>query len=229
VSPIRLAIFDLDGVITSTTHEHFLGWKKMIELQYGIDIPESVESLVKGISRAESYQRILTSLKLPMPLEKIFLQHLAQKNAIYLDLIDRFDESRILPGAKQLLSSLRQDGIQTALGSASRNAPKLLRSIGLADLFDHVVDPTTVPGKPNPGIFLAAMRHFGLTPGECVGFEDAPSGIEAIKAAGMIAVGIGNESLPGADFRFDSLADIVAENYRHLFEDNHGLPSEIER
>lgn len=226
---IRLAIFDLDGVITSTTHEHFLGWNRLFELHYGRTLPSDVESLVKGVSRADSYLRILSMLNLPTPPEKVFQQHLAQKNAIYLDLIDRFDASRILPGARELLDQLRASGIKTALGSASRNAANLLRKIGLADRFDYVVDPAGLPGKPEPDIFLEAMRHFGFSPQECIGFEDAPSGIEAIKAAGMFAVGVGPEALELADERFQSLTEIVGPVCRRLIEETHGHPRKIDR
>jgi beta-phosphoglucomutase len=217
-----LAIFDLDGVITSTTHEHYLGWHALFVRYYGLEMEAEIESLVKGISRADSYLRILQKYKIPVPPEKTFQQHLAYKNAVYLDLIDRFDSSRILPGVTDLLNRLRADGIWIALGSASRNASKLLKSIGLTEKFDYVVDPTDLPGKPDPGIFLDAMRHFELRPEDCVGLEDAQAGIDSIKAAGMTAVGVGPEKLVRADVTFRDLTELVGPNYSRLFEDTHG-------
>lgn len=225
----RLAIFDLDGVITSTTHEHFMGWHALFRRYYGIELNEEIESLVKGISRADSYLRILQKHKIPIPTEKTFQQHLAYKNAVYLDLIDRFDSSRILPGVSDLLNRLKKDDIWIALGSASRNAPKLLRSIGLNDLFDYVVDPSQLPGKPDPGIFLDAMRHFRLNPEDCIGFEDAQAGIDSIKAAGMTAVGVGPENLVRADYMFRELTELVGSNYSNLFEETHGSSGKTSR
>ena len=57
--------------------------------------------------------------------------------------------------------------------------------------FDGIVDPATVKaGKPAPDIFLAGAQLAGAEPVDCVGVEDAASGVEAIKAAGIVAVGL---------------------------------------
>ena len=45
-------------------------------------------------------------------------------------------------------------------------------------------------GKPHPDIFLTAARKLGITPKDCLVFEDTHSGIESAKAAGMEVVGV---------------------------------------
>jgi sugar-phosphatase len=45
-------------------------------------------------------------------------------------------------------------------------------------------------GKPHPEGFLRAAELLGVDPKKCVAFEDAPAGIEAARAAGMIVVGV---------------------------------------
>ncbi len=62
-------------------------------------------------------------------------------------------------------------------------------------MIDYVVDPTTVPGKPAPDIFLKAAEGLELEPSQCIGVEDARAGIEAIKKAGMYSVGIGDKAV----------------------------------
>ena len=47
-----------------------------------------------------------------------------------------------------------------------------------------------LPGKPDPAIFLETARRLGVSPGDCIVFEDAPFGIEAARRAGMRAVAI---------------------------------------
>jgi len=63
--------------------------------------------------------------------------------------------------------------------------------------------------KPAPDIFLNGARLLGIEPRRCVVVEDAASGIEAAKAAGMFAVGIArDEPLPGADLIVKTPAEI---------------------
>jgi beta-phosphoglucomutase len=72
-----------------------------------------------------------------------------------------------------------------------------------------VVDPTTLQaGKPAPDIFIEAARGLGVDVKNCVGVEDAHAGIQAIKSAGMFAVGIGQHL---ADAECDLLLDDTSE------------------
>jgi len=82
----------------------------------------------------------------------------------------------------------------------SHNVWDVVRRLGIEPLIDLIVDPATlVNGKPDPEIFLTAAEHLGVRFEDCVGIEDARVGVEAIKAARMVAVGVGHD-LPGADW-----------------------------
>ena len=83
--------------------------------------------------------------------------------------------------------------VKTALASASKNADAILKRLGISLLFDYVVDTNHIQnGKPDPEIFLAAASKLEVSPQECIGVEDAVVGVQAIKAAGMYAVGVGD-------------------------------------
>jgi beta-phosphoglucomutase-like phosphatase (HAD superfamily) len=103
---------------------------------------------------------------------------------------------------------VRQAGLKVALASASRNAGLLLERLGIADLFDVVVDANRISrSKPDPEIFLAAASALGVATDECIGVEDAAAGIASIRAAGMAAVGIGQrQTLAEADLVLPSIA-----------------------
>ena len=61
----------------------------------------------------------------------------------------------------------------------------------IADLFDYIADAALVKQpKPHPEIFLTCAEALGFEPSECIGIEDAQAGIESIKGAGMLSVGI---------------------------------------
>lgn len=191
----KLFIFDLDGVITDTAEFHYLAWKQLAE-ELGITIDREFNETLKGVSRMDSLERILAlkpSLK-DMPLEE--KERLAaKKNDHYLQFIQTITPEHVLPGIIKLLDNIKENNIQIALGSASKNAPMVLKYLHVTDYFDYVVDAAKVKrGKPDPETFTTAADHFGIPYAECIGLEDSQAGIEAINRAGMYSVGIGPES-----------------------------------
>ena len=212
---IKCVIFDLDGVITETSNQHFEAWQAMAR-NLGIILEPSFEHHLKGISRKESIEKILAYGDVTLS-EEDKERYQKQKNDHYQHLIARFDERQLFPGVLELLNHLKQKSIKIALGSASKNGPTLIKALGIEHYFDYVVDPSTCRSKPAPDIFLAAMRHFNLKPEHCLGIEDAQAGVKAIKDAGMIAIGIGEkDSLAQADHLFSSTEEASSWLMSHL-------------
>ncbi len=125
----------------------------------------------------------------------------ASKNKRYVELIKPDGFVRDPPRLEEYLESLRGRGVKIALGSASKNAGMILDNLGIGSLFDAVIDGTKVSkSKPDPEVFLLGAAALAVRPADCVVYEDAAAGVEAAKAAGMQAVGIGlAENLPKAD------------------------------
>jgi beta-phosphoglucomutase len=221
---IKLFIFDLDGVITSTSNEHFMAWKRVIKDRFSIDVDDAVEELTKGVSRMQSLNRILESIGLSQSIsdeEKMDIAY--TKNELYKSLISNFNENNIFPGVLKLFKYLKEKNILIALGSASKNGPTLISRLGIKDYFDYIVDPANLNSKPHPDIFNKAMKHFDLLPGECVGIEDAISGVTSIKSANMYAIGIGDkEQLNHADVVFKNINEINFKFLENLIEGDHG-------
>lgn len=206
---LKGAIFDLDGVIVDTAKYHYLAWKEMAE-ELGIEFTERDNERLKGVSRMRSLGIVLEIGGMTLPQEE--MERLAEsKNTRYLEYIMKMDASEILPGVEQYLKSLRERGVQIALGSASKNAPIILERVGITALFDTIVDGNSVSkAKPDPEVFLVAAERLGLTPADCVVFEDAAAGVEAAKRAGIYAVGIGEaDNLPGADLIVTGVNDLL--------------------
>ena len=64
-----------------------------------------------------------------------------------------------------------------------------LNALEIIDMFDTVVCAEDYErGKPAPDPFLEAARRLGVPPGDCLVFEDSPTGVEAARAAGMECV-----------------------------------------
>jgi len=187
-------IFDLDGVLTDTAHYHFLAWQRLAEGE-GIPFDEAFNERLKGIDRMGSLELILSRAGRPYaPQEKLTLAE--RKNRHYQELIATMTSHDLLPGALNALDAAREAGLKVGLASVSKNAPLVLDKLGITDRFDDIVDARHIArGKPDPEIFLTAAAHLHVEPARCIGVEDAVAGIQAIKRAGMYAVGVGEPSV----------------------------------
>jgi len=207
---VRAVIFDLDGVITETSIQHFEAWKAVAHM-IGVEIDMTVNESLKGVSRGEALKVILKHGGIlgkysEEEMEKICFC----KNEYYKQLISQFTPSNVFEGVVELFEYLRARSIKIAIGSASHNAPGLIKAMALEKYIDYIVNPYDVKrGKPAPDIFLKAADTLGAKPSDCIGIEDAVAGIKAIKDAGMYAIGIGDvEVLKAADVVFKSISEI---------------------
>ena len=191
---IQAFIFDLDGVIADTAVFHYQAWKALAN-RLGFDIDHEFNETLKGVGRMDSLNRVLAHGGIQMSEAQKHIEA-EQKNREYVELISHMTPADLLPGAHEALLAVRAAGLKVALASASKNGPMILERLEVAGLFDTIVDPSLLKnGKPDPEIFLTAAKQLGLAPHACIGVEDAISGIEAIKSAGMFAVGIGDANV----------------------------------
>ena len=206
-------IFDLDGVITDTAKFHYQAWKALAD-SLGIPIDETFNETLKGISRMDSLDRILAHGHREnafTPAEKEALAQ--QKNDHYVQLLEHLTTEEVLPGVVPLLQQAQARHIPCAVASASKNAPLILEKLGVRAYFATIVDPDSLSkGKPDPEIFLAAADSIGVLPQNAIGFEDAQSGIDGLKAAGIYTVGLSaSQPLIGADMQVSEMTELSVD------------------
>jgi len=209
-------IFDLDGVIVDTAKYHFLAWKHLAD-DLGFEFTEAHNELLKGVSRVRSLEILLDIGKVKLSEEKK-QEILISKNEDYLSYITKMGSEEILPGVKELLDTLDDLGIQYVLGSASKNAPLILKQVNLYERFVGIVDGNSVSkAKPDPEVFLIGAKKLNLQPEQCIVFEDAIAGVEAANTANMISIGIGDkQTLYKADYNFTDLTEINSDFIKEL-------------
>lgn len=202
----KAVLFDLDGVLTGTSDNHFDSWKLLCE-DLGYELPEEFRNKIRGISRLDALELILEHFDLEYSAEE--KNKLADlKNNYYRESILSFTQENLYPGVIELLELIKKKGAKIGLVSASKNAPQLIKSMRIEKYFDVIVDPQKLMrGKPYPDPFLTAAKILSVDPINCLGLEDALAGIESIKAAGMTAIGIDNENLIKADATFKTIQD----------------------
>jgi len=213
---IQACIFDLDGVIVDTAQYHYKAWKRLAN-ELGFDLTPEQNEKMKGIGRMESLEMLLElGNKEASRKEKKQLADI--KNNWYKDYIGEMQPDDLLPGVLDFLEELTEAHILVAIGSASRNAPAIIRQVQIGRYLDALIDGSKVKkGKPDPEVFLKAAEEMGMAPEHCVVFEDARAGIEAAKNGGMRAIGVGSPSvLDQADMVISGLSEMNLERLKSL-------------
>ena len=202
-------------MITDTAEHHFRAWRRLAD-EVSLPFDRDLNQWLKGVSRMESLDIILANAGRTASLaDKVRLAD--RKNVYFRELIASITAADMLPGIGDLLRDLRARGVPTAIASMSHNVRDVVGRLGIEDLVDVIVDPATiVKGKPDPEIFLVAAERLGVRFEDCVGIEDARAGIQAIRAARMVAVGVGHD-LPGADWVVEDTRSLTFDALAALF------------
>jgi len=201
----KAILFDLDGVITDTSEYHYQAWKHLADDE-GIPFTrEENDTYLRGVGRRESLLYLIRGRRYT---EAQIQEMMERKNRYYVELIHNMGPKDVVEGATTLLAEIRQAGIKTAIASSSKNSRTVLELLGLIPYFDGTADGySVVNGKPAPDIFVYAAGLVNTPTADCLGIEDAAAGVEAIKNAGMQAIGIGpKERFKRADHVLPTLA-----------------------
>lgn len=206
---MKAVIFDLDGVIVHTDKFHYLAWKALAD-ELGIYFDETINNRCRGVSRMESLEIVLERSQTEYTVEQknIFAEN---KNNLYREFLATMTEKDVTNEVRQVLAQLKQSGVLIAVGSSSKNARLILQKVGLLDVFDAVSDGNNIThSKPHPEVFLKAAEMLNVNPSECAVVEDAVSGVNAGKAAGMTTIAIGDAALSNvADYNIRSFSQIA--------------------
>lgn len=204
-------IFDLDGVLVFTDRYHYQAWKQLAD-ELGIYFDEQINERLRGVSRMESLDIILERWQ-GSPFSSEQRAAMAErKNRTYRELLAEMTPDDVAPEVRDALAQLRAQGVRLAIGSSSKNTGYILERTALADCFDAVADGNDITrSKPDPEVFLLAAERLSLPAQDCLVIEDALAGIEAAKAGGFAAAGIGSAAdCPQIDHRLVSLEQLPA-------------------
>lgn len=195
---IRSIVFDLDGTLLDTEKLYKRFW---VEAARQLGYPMREEHALMIRSMAAMYAEPL--LRREVCPEFDYQRVRARRRELMEAFIDR-NGVEAKRGMLQLLSALKARGLRIGLATATppERARKYLRMVGVLEYFDVVVCASMVErGKPAPDIYTLAVERLGVSPCEAVAVEDAPSGIRAAHAAGLIPVMIPDQDEPDEQTR----------------------------
>ena len=188
--------------------------------------PAVYQEVMAGRPRMEGARAAMEYFGVP-DIDSRIEQYAAGKQEHVVTLIEQ-GRFTAFPDALRFILHVKAAGIPVAAASSSKNAKLFLERIRL-DLFvaeqridvDFVHEGMTLielfdadisgrdfeKGKPDPTIFLTAAEELGVPPEHCFVTEDASTGIQAAKAAGMAALGVAR--LDDRDLLLGAGADLV--------------------
>jgi len=231
----RALLFDLDGVITQSMHLHARAWKRLFdaflerhaaatgEPFVPFDVAADYRPYVDGKPRYLGVRSFLESRGIDLPEgdpadgpDRQTVCGLGNRKDLYFQEELHTRGVDIYRSSVDFIRAARQRGLKTAVVSSSRNCRQVLDVVGIADLFDTIVDGVAaeegdLAGKPAPDTFLEAARHLGVTPERAVVFEDAISGVQAGAEGGFgLVVGVDRLGHPD-DLRLNGAHVVVAD------------------
>ncbi len=212
----RAVIWDMDGVIADTASYHLKAWQHVFQKR-GVSFTK-VDFKRKFGQRNDTI--IKAALGGDLPVNEV--DDIAdEKEEYFRQLISQ--NIKPLPGAIDLMKSLRENGFSIALASSApiENIQLILKGLDISDRFDAIVWGREVTeGKPSPQGFLLAAKKLGVAPANCVVIEDAVAGVAAAKRAGMRCITVTNtnsrETLAEADFVVDTLEMVTVNDLEKL-------------
>jgi beta-phosphoglucomutase len=183
-SPSAL-IFDMDGVLVDSEPLHKRAKEETFR-RFGIVVPESVYDSYKGRSDAIVMQEILAERGASA---ETIASALRMKHEIFEA---SEHELQPVPGAINFLKWAKpRYRLALATSATPRNRAALLELLGIASFFEATVDSGQFQlPKPDPEVFLIALRKLALTAADCWIIEDTVNGVQAAKSAGCSAVAI---------------------------------------
>jgi HAD superfamily hydrolase (TIGR01509 family) len=192
-APLRLVIFDCDGVIVdSEPIANRITARALAHVGWPVTEEESQERFL-GMTLSDMIPVIETRLGRPLPA--------GWKDALTADLVRALeDEAVAVPFAVEALHATSGLGLpwRIASNSSPEEMTAKFRRLGISELVAGRIHSRrdVARGKPAPDLFLAAAAAQRVDPTECVVIEDSLPGARAAAAAGMDCLGFARHTNP---------------------------------
>lgn len=213
-------IFDFNGTLFWDSELHMEAWREFSRRLRGT--PFSDEEMLKYMFGRTNEDIIAYAIgKRPSP--ELVEKFAVEKEQVYRDMCKLHPEIfKLAPFAEEFLDYLKANNIPRTIATMSEkeNVDFYIKEFHLEKWFDVekiVYSDGIIPGKPAPDIYLIAAKRLGLDPKNCIVVEDAISGINAAKNAGIGKV-VAIASMENPDFYSDLGVDLIITDFKDYKE-----------
>jgi beta-phosphoglucomutase family hydrolase len=215
----QCVIFDMDGVICHTNPHHVKAFEAFFN-KYQIpytneEFEEHMYGKHNGYIMTHFFKRQIAGEELAL-LED-------EKEAMFREVYR--DKVETIPHYLNFLSELKSRGFKTAVATSAprANLDLIINALKIGDKMDSMMSSEDVKAhKPNPEVYLKSAERVGVSPADCIVFEDSFSGVTAGLNAGMKVVGVlsthTKEQLPPCSFYINDYSEVNVEKVLELLK-----------
>ena len=217
----QCVIFDMDGVISHTNPYHVKAFEAFFD-KY--NVPYTNEEFEEHMYGKHNSYIMSHFFKRPIAGEELIKLE-DEKEGMFREIYK--DKVDTIPHYLDFLSELKSRGFKTAVATSAprANLDLIANALKISDKMDSMMSSEDVTHhKPNPEVYLKSAERVGVSPSDCVVFEDSFSGITAGLNAGMKVVGVlsthTKEQLPPCSFYINDYSEINVDKVLELLKTN---------
>ena len=210
---IKALIFDFDGLILDTETPEYLAWQNIYQ-EHGFELPhEEWDKIIGGYGLSDFDAAEHLALLSQGRLDSVAMRHRHADESMA-----RIHAQSVLPGVLEYIHEAKRLGLKLAIASSSPHSwvDNHAKRLGIFHYFDKVIcadDVGVGRTKPNPDLFLLALKQLQVQKNEAVVFEDSPNGVLAANRAGTFVVAVPNPVtsllvIEGANLIVQSLSEM---------------------
>jgi beta-phosphoglucomutase len=185
---VKALLFDLDGTLIDSEQFHLDCWNQiLIEAGIRLDMDDWIANY-SGVPMPANAKRLIEKYGLPVAHDEL----VRERESVTLNRLQTVDIN-LMPFANETLEFFKEKGLTLALvtGSASPDVDAIFKRNGMNKYFDLIITRSDVAeSKPHPESYELCCRKLGLSPNECIAFEDTVNGVKSAKAASLVCYAI---------------------------------------
>jgi HAD superfamily hydrolase (TIGR01509 family) len=195
---IKAILFDHDGTLVDSEITHFQLWKKVLE-KHNVDLAEQgYKDFHSGTPTPRNAEILVEKHSL-----SITPQALAEEKEVLTHTFLAHNTFSLMPDSLDTIKHFHSMGLKLGVvtGAGRFGVTSTLKGHQLEQYFDVITTGEDVAkSKPDPAVYLLAMKRLGVKNNECIAIEDTENGIRSAIAAGLVCCAVRNDYSAGHDF-----------------------------